>query len=151
MSKPTAPKTGGYEVEGKSDYSTTPETVKPPDERKERPGYWAVLPAAVRYDPELSSSAKLLYAEISALTGDTGYCFAANCYFEQLYDLSERTVIRLIRELAARGYVRIEDASGGKAQRRIYAGINPLAGPPDKNVSTPLTKMSPPLTKMSPP
>lgn len=128
--------------------STTPGgSSQAPDEQKERPGYWAVLPAAVRYDPELSSSAKLLYAEISALTGETGYCFATNAYFERLYSITERTVIRLIRELAARGFVRIEDASGGKTQRRLYAGINPLAGTPDKNVSTPLTKMSGPPDK----
>lgn len=132
---------------GDHDSITSGAKSQAPDEQKERPGYWAVLPAAVRYDQELSSSAKLLYAEISALTGETGYCFAANAYFEKLYDLSERTVIRLIRELAARGYVRIEDASGGKAQRRLYAGLNPLAGTPDKNVSTPLTKMSVPPDK----
>ena len=113
----------------------------------EKPGFWAVLPAAVRYDPEISSSAKLLYAEISALTGETGYCFAANAYFERLYDLSERTIIRLLKELAAHGFIRIEDNGGGKAQRRIFAGINPLSGTPDKNVSTPLTKMSVPPDK----
>jgi hypothetical protein len=130
-----------------SDSITAQEKSKTTEEQKERPGYWAVLPAAVRYDPELSSSAKLLYAEISALTGETGYCFAANAYFEKLYGITERTVIRLIRELATRGFVRIEDASGGKAQRRLYAGINPLVGTPDKNVSTPLTKMSVPPDK----
>lgn len=113
----------------------------------EKPGFWAVLPAAVRYDPEISSSAKLLYAEISALTGETGYCFAANAYFERLFDLSERTIIRLLKELAAHGFIRIEDNGGGKAQRRIFAGINPLSGTPDKNVSTPLTKMSVPPDK----
>ena len=113
----------------------------------EKPGYWAVLPASVRYDPELSASAKLLYAEISSLTGETGYCYATNAYFERLYGLTERTVIRLIRELAAHGSIRVEDAVGGKTVRRIYAGLNPLAGTPDKNVSTPLTKMSGPPDK----
>ena len=132
---------------GDHDSITPGEKSQAPDEQKERPGYWAVLPAAVRYDPELSSSAKLLYAEISALTGETGYCFATNAYFERLYGITERTVIRLIRELASRGFLRIEDASGGKTQRRLYAGINPLAGTPDKNVSTPLTKMSVPPDK----
>ena len=131
--------------------STTPGgSSQAPDEQKERPGYWAVLPAAVRYDPELSSSAKLLFAEISALTGETGYCFATNAYFERLYSITERTVIRLIRELAARGFVRIEDASGGKTQRRLYAGINPLAGTPDKNV-TPIENNKSNKKKNNPP
>ena len=121
----------------------------------DKPGYWAVIPAGVRYDPELTPSAKLLYAEISSLTDRGGYCFASNAYFERLYDLSERTIIRLLRILESRGYIRTEANTGGKAMRKIYAGINPALGaaadpltkmsvPPDKNVSAPLTKMSVP-------
>lgn len=113
---------------------------------EDRPNYWAVLPAQIRYDKELPPNAKLLYAEISALTNGEGYCFASNAYFERLYELSERTVIRLIRALEAGGYIRIADGSGGKEQRKIYAGLNPLR-PPDKNVSPPLSGMSVPPDK----
>ena len=113
---------------------------------EDRPNYWAVLPAQIRYDKELPPNAKLLYAEISALTNGEGYCFASNAYFEGLYELSERTVIRLIRALEAGGYIRIADGNGGKEQRKIYAGLNPLR-PPDKNVSTPLSEMSGPPDK----
>ena len=151
-----------------------------------KPSYWAVLPAAIRYDPEIPASAKLLYAEISALTDQRGYCWASNAYFEALYSLSERTIVRLIRALEKAGYIRILDAGGGATRRKIAAGINPLGdqisprGPaglgrddnagdgkdgsldctrddrdgdggsaetPDKNVSTPLTKMSVPPDK----
>lgn len=105
-----------------------------------KPSYWAVLPAAVRYDPKIPASAKLLYAEISSLTDGRGFCWASNAYFERLYDLSERTIIRLIRALEAAGYIRIEDADGGAATRKIYAGVNPIAETPDKNVSTPRQK-----------
>lgn len=114
----------------------------------EKPSYWAVLPAAIRYDPEIPASAKLLYAEISSLTDARGYCWASNAYFERLYDLSERTIVRLIRALEKAGYIRILDAGGGSARRKIAAGINPLAEnpvkndgvTPDKNVSTPRQK-----------
>lgn len=116
-------------------------------EEAAKPSYWAVLPAAIRYDPEIPASAKLLYAEISSLTDSRGYCWASNAYFERLYDLSERTIVRLIRALENAGYIRILDAGGGSARRKIAAGINPLAGTPDKNVSTPLTKMSVPPDK----
>lgn len=116
-------------------------------EETAKPSYWAVLPAAIRYDPEIPASAKLLYAEISSLTDSRGYCWASNAYFERLYDLSERTIVRLIRALENAGYIRILDAGGGSARRKIAAGINPLAGTPDKNVSTPLTKMSVPPDK----
>ena len=120
----------------------------------EKPGYWAVIPAAVRYDEELPANAKLLYAEISSLTDQTGYCFASNAYFEHLYGLSTETISRLLRTLEKRGYIRREDAVGGKSQRRIFAGINPAAscppappskmtGPPVKNDGGAPSKMTP--------
>ena len=115
-----------------------------------KPSYWAVLPAAVRYDPALPANAKLLYAEISSLTDGRGFCWASNAYFERLYDLSERTIIRLIHALEAAGYIRIEDADGGSATRKIYAGVNPIAETPDKNVSTPDKNVRGAVTKMSP-
>lgn len=108
----------------------------------EKPSYWAVLPAAIRYDPEIPASAKLLYAEISALTDQRGFCWASNAYFVDLYQLSERTIIRLLRTLEAAELIRIEDGQGGKAKRKIYAGVNPMSGYPDKNVTPPPTKMS---------
>ena len=110
-------------------------------EQVQKPGYWAVLPAAVRYDPQLPPSAKILYAEISALTDQRGFCFASNDYFCKLYGMGERTVRRLIAQLQELGYIRIQDGDGGAGRRKIYAGINPLAeepgqkwpGYPDKN------------------
>lgn len=113
-----------------------------------RPSYWAVLPATVRYDPELPPNAKLLYAEISALTDQRGFCWASNAYFVELYQLSERTVIRLLRTLEAAELIRIEDGQGGKARRKIFAGVNPMGGYPDKNVTPTLTKMTGPPDKI---
>ena len=107
-----------------------------------KPSYWAVLPAAIRYDSSIPASAKLLYAEISALTDQRGFCWASNAYFVDLYQLSERTIIRLLRTLEAAELIRIEDGQGGKAKRKIYAGVNPISGYPDKNVTPPPTKMS---------
>ena len=106
-----------------------------------QPSYWAVLPAPVRYDTKLSPSARVLYAEISSLTHETGYCFASNDYFCRLYKLSERTIARLLRELEGGGHIRIENGRGGKGVvRKIYAGVNPLRASPDKNVRKPRQK-----------
>jgi len=120
---------------------------------QEKPGFWAVLPAAVRYDPKLPPNAKLLYAEISALTDRTGFCFATNAYFQNLYGLSERTIQHLLSALKAGGYVRIEDGSGGSKQRKIYAGINPLASTPAENCGVPPEKNcgGPPKKSAGPP
>lgn len=111
------------------------------NDEKTKPSYWAVLPAKVRYDEELTASAKLLYAEISSLTEQAGYCFAKNEYFLELFGISERTLQRLLKSLEARGFVRIEDGEGGAGRRKIYAGINPLANP-DKNDGVTPTKMT---------
>lgn len=109
------------------------------DKTEFSPSYWAVVPAPIRYDDQIPASAKLLYAEISSLTYQEGYCWADNAYFAGLYQITERTVRRLLDALAGRGYIRIEEERGnhGKLEsRRIYAGLNPLAGaePLNKNV-----------------
>lgn len=103
------------------------------DEKKQpelRPGYWAVIPAEIRYDDRIAPNAKILYAEISSLTGATGYCWADDAYFAKLYRMSERTIRSLIKALADHGYIRIEREAGQHnvtSARRIYAGVNPLA------------------------
>ena len=92
----------------------------------EKPGYWAVIPAGVRYNEQIPPNAKLLYAEISSLTQEDGYCWASNEYFQKVFGFSERSVQRLIRALAESGFIRIEN--GDSKKRKIYAGINPLYG-----------------------
>ena len=98
-----------------------------------KPGYWAVLPADVRYDPALPPMARLLYAEISALTDQQGYCYASNAYLQRVFELSERTLQRHLRVLEARGFLRVENGDGGRGRRKIFAGINPMNRNPDKN------------------
>lgn len=88
------------------------------DERT--PGYYAVIPATVRYDDRIPANAKLLYGEISALVGSEGYCYASNAYFASIYKLSERTIRGLIESLRDNGYltVQVERDSTGKVERR---------------------------------
>ena len=104
------------------------------------PGYWAVIPAGVRYSAEIPAGAKLLYAEISSLTDQRGYCFASNKYFADLYGVGIRTIQRYLDALKAASLIRITDGEGGSDQRKIYAGVNPLA-------AEPATEMTPPHDK----
>ena len=91
---------------------------------KEMPGYWAVLPAEIRYDTGLKPNAKLLYAEISALANTTGYCWATTEHFSELFGLGVSTISRLVSQLEERGYIQTEMAATDKgSERRIYAGI----------------------------
>lgn len=101
-----------------------------------RRSYWAQLPSEVRYSGELSSTAKLLYAELSALIGEDGYCWATNTYFAGVLGVSERTISRMITQMEAAGFIRCEMATNDNGrERRIYAGaFFPGRGGIDKNV-----------------
>lgn len=87
------------------------------------PAYWAVIPAAVRYDDRLRPNAKLLYGEISALASAGGYCHARNNYFAKLYGFNVKTVSALISSLAQCGYIVVEVIRGPKGDvemRKIW-------------------------------
>lgn len=94
----------------------------------EQPGFWALIPASVRYDKELPPNAKLLYGEVTALSDKLGYCYAQNSYFSDLFGLSERSVTRLLSTLVDRGYLRVDvvrdTATQEVLERRIYAIYN---------------------------
>lgn len=119
-------------------------------ENNNSPAYYAVIPPAVRYDPELSANAKLLYGEISALENVKGYCWAQNSYFAELYGKDEKTISRWINALEKRGYIRREIIRNSKSEvteRRIYVvGAMPAPGG-DKNADTSPQKASDPTDK----
>ena len=89
-----------------------------------KPGYWAVIPAKVRYDKELPPNAKLLYGEIQALANSEGYCWSSNEYFATLYGLSTRTVSSFVSKLAQKNYITVEILRDEKTneilERRIW-------------------------------
>lgn len=106
------------------------------DEKKltEKPGYYAVIPASVRYDKSLSPNAKLLYGEITALLNFKNKCFATNAYFARLYEISEVQVSRLIKQLVDGKHVFTEMSVTPKGtERLIYIALN-------INDNTPLIK-----------
>ena len=93
-------------------------------ENLERPAYWAVIPADVRYDDDLPANAKLLYGEITALCNSEGYCWASNEYFAKLFGWATKSVTRLVSALRDAGHIEVEMAPcGGGTERRIYAGV----------------------------
>lgn len=75
---------------------------------EEKPNYFAVIPANVRYDKELKANEKLLYGEISALAQKEGYCWASNNYFADLYNVYPTTISKWIKHLEEKGYVTIK-------------------------------------------
>jgi hypothetical protein len=90
----------------KRERKTIIEKHKPaPKNTSPRPGFWSVIPATVRYDPNIPDGSKLLFAEITALCNKKGFCWAGNTYFANLYQKNERTVRRWIDALKNQGYI----------------------------------------------
>ena len=89
----------------------------------ERPNYYAILPANVRYDKRLSANAKLLYCEISALANVKGYCYASNNYFSELFSVDSRSVQRWLYNLKDYGYITMDfDNNKDLRTRKIFIG-----------------------------
>tara|TARA_Y100000592_G_scaffold62246_1_gene97238 strand:- start:24053 stop:24721 length:669 start_codon:yes stop_codon:yes gene_type:complete len=99
---------------------------------RNKPNYYGIIPASVRYDPEIPHFAKLIYAEISALSNKEGFCWASNDYFAYVFETTARTVQRAIEALEARGYIRrhIEN----KTSRKIYINMTEVSPPYDNFV-----------------
>lgn len=84
--------------------------------------YFAVIPANVRYDEELTDKAKLLYGEITSLSNKEGYCFASNGYFARLYKCTNRAIQNSISKLEEKGYIYVVIEENYK--RKIYISAN---------------------------
>lgn len=115
--------------------------------------YYAIIPANVRYDKDLTPNAKLLYGELTALSNEKGYCWASNSYFSELYGVSKKTVSNWIASLDEKGFVKSEmiykEKSKEIKERRLY--INPVENnfatygrnfptPMENNFHTPMEK-----------
>ena len=112
---------------------------------EEKPSYYSILTADVRYNKKLNASEKLLFSEITALSNKYGYCVAGNGYFSKLYNVSDRSVTRWIKHLKECGYLEYvpiyKDNSKEIAERRLYPITN-SKDPLDKNVEDNITSIN---------
>ena len=118
--------------------------------------YYAIIPANVRYDEDLTPNAKLLYGEITALCNEKGYCWASNTYFAELYKTSTKTISRCISQLVDKNYISLELVYkenskeiqerrlrlyfGGGMDKNVHRYRQKCQDPMDKNVHTPMDK-----------
>lgn len=117
---------------------------------KEKPSYYSIIPATVRYDEDLSPNEKLMYGEITSLSNQHGYCWAENRYFAKLYNVHKKTVSSWVSNLEKRGYVgiKLEYVRGTKqvAKRRLY----PIDIPIHEKMDTPHhKKMDTPIREIT--
>ena len=87
------------------------------------PGYYAIIPADVRYNKNLSQGSKLLYGEITALCNKEGYCWASNSYFADLYGCVPQTISNWIQELISERFIRTENFPEKGNLRHIYLNL----------------------------
>jgi len=107
----------------------------------EKPSYYAILPANVRYAENLTPNAKLLYAEITALAQKDGTCWASNKYFAKLYNVTPETISRWVSILVKNGFVlrQITYLQGTKQIDKRYLQLNQEGI--DKIIKTPIDKI----------
>ena len=72
----------------------------------DKPNYYAVIPAEVRYSKKLTPNAKLLYAEITALCNMNGKCTASTQYFSKLYEVSRVSIQKWLKILEDNNYIK---------------------------------------------
>jgi hypothetical protein len=103
-------------------------------------GYYAIIPADVRYDVRLTPNAKLLYGEITALCNEKGFCWAMNEYFAELYSVSKVSVSKWVGNLRDCGYIDVQ-MQYKEGTKQISNRYIRLATPLKENFGT-LTKKS---------
>ena len=105
----------------------------------EKPNFYAILPADIRYDKRLKPMEKILYSEITSLTNKEGYCYAQNSYFAELYEVHKNTISTWITHLVEVGYLRLEinyyEGTKNIKERRLY-----ISTPINKNIDTPINE-----------
>ena len=100
----------------------------------DKPNYYAIITAEVRYDKRLTSFAKLIFAEITALTNKEGYCWANNFFFAKNFETTERTVQRALSTLEDCGYIK-KELLNNNTERKLYICATKQSEGVDKIVS----------------
>lgn len=112
----------------------------------QKPNYYAIIPAEVRYDKDLRAGAKIFYGEITALCSKYGICTASNSYFAELYNMTSSGISRWVTQLKNKGYISVEyEKEGREIKNRIiklnlFYTTNPVVEEVLTNINRVLTK-----------
>jgi len=121
-----------YKTESGSFEVKTIEPIDPPK------SYYAIIPANVRYDKDLSANAKLLYGEITALCNEKGFCWASNNYFAKLYGVTTVSISNWISQLEQKKYITREMVYKEGTKEILNRYIRIFDGGLKENLGTPI-------------
>ena len=111
----------------------------------EKKGYFAIIPASVRYDKRLPANAKLLYGELTALSNEKGYCWAGNDYFAGLYEVSKTSVSKWVSALKDAGYIQIQLEYAEGTKQILHRYIRIVNDPIEEKLHTSIRKVKDPI------
>lgn len=103
----------------------------------EKPSYYSIIPAIVRYDKDLTPNAKLLYAEITSLCNMNGTCNASTEYFCKLYQVSKASIQNWLKILEDKGFIGREVVYKKGSKEILTRYIKILDYPSKKILTTP--------------
>jgi hypothetical protein len=90
--------------------------------KKEKRGFFAIIPSVALKDKRLTSTDKLILAEIYGLINDEGWCYPSNKHFAEMFEISERQVIRCLEHIKELGYINFFYTNEGF--RIIYVSLS---------------------------
>tara|TARA_R100000655_G_scaffold13400_1_gene30348 strand:+ start:1482 stop:2084 length:603 start_codon:yes stop_codon:yes gene_type:complete len=106
-----------------------------------KPHYYAVIPADVRYAKGITPNAKLLYAEITALCNMNGKCTASTQYFCSLYEVSRVSIQKWLKSLEDNNHIkRVNIYKQGS--KEILSRVITLVNTPSKEKLTDNTNIN---------
>ena len=100
----------------------------------EKPNYYAIIPADVRYSKKLTPNAKLLYAEITALCNMNGKCTASTKYFATLYNVSKTSIQNWLKILDDNDFITRHNIFKEGSQEILSRHIKLVKPPPQNNL-----------------
>jgi hypothetical protein len=91
----------------------------------DKPNYFGLLPAKVRYCQDVSDFAKVLFAEVTALSNKNGFCNAKNSTFAELFGKSETTISKTLSILDKAEFIKVDiERNSSGTFRKIYPLID---------------------------
>jgi hypothetical protein len=111
----------------------------------DKPSYYAIIPATVRYDKRLTANAKLLYGEITALCYQEGYAWAGNQYFADLYEVHKNSISAWIGNLKEAGHITVQMNYREGSKHILSRHIRLFGEGIQDNFNTPTRKLDDPI------